>query len=273
MTTPSTPADDGYAQPYADFDSDLVRRVRQAAYGEDIGQHSWVTVDELRSDIQRLPFSPSTRFVDLGCGPGGPLTFVLKSVGCAGTGVDLSGSALEVARRRAATLGVDQLLTAHQADLDEPLPFADHSFDIAMSLDVVVHVRNRKRFFNEVARVLAHGGRFLFTDAGVLTGVVSNEEVAARSVHGFTQFAARGFNENLLELAGFRILHTEDRTRGLLGNAKGRLAARSTHRDALEALEGSEYFHCQQRYLETVIALSERGALARLMCLAEIATR
>jgi hypothetical protein len=36
---------------HGEFDSPLMRQIRQEAYGEDIGQHSWVTADELRSDL------------------------------------------------------------------------------------------------------------------------------------------------------------------------------------------------------------------------------
>jgi SAM-dependent methyltransferase len=254
---------------YEEFDSPLMRKVRLEAYGEDIGQHSWVTVDDLRTDIARLGLSRSSRLLDLGCGPCGPLTSVLRSVGCQGTGVELSAPALASGRDRAVSLGVDGLATLHEADLDEPLPLASGSFDAAMSFDVVLHLRDRVAVFREVSRTLVPGGRFVFTDAGVLTGSISNEEVLRRSPHGFTQFAASGFNERALELAGFRLLETEDRTASLLKNATGRLRATLAHRAELEEVEGVPLFERQLRYLETVIALSRRGAVARTMYLAE----
>lgn len=153
--------------------------------------------------------------------------------------------------------------------MNEVLPLSSKSFDFVISIDVVLHVRDRASLFNDVVRLLAPGGKFLFTDAAVVTGSVSNEEIAARSIHGFTQFAAPGFNESLLESAEFRMLEAQDRTAGLLSNANGRLTARSTHRSELTALESEEYFLHQQRYRETVIALAQRGAVARRMYLAE----
>jgi len=123
--------------------------------------------------------------------------------------------------------------------------------------------------FREVARIVNSGGRFLFTDAGVVTGSISDEEVLRRSVHGYTHLSAPGFNERLLEKAGFRLLETEDRTSGALKNAKGRLAARLAHRAELERREGAADFERQQRYLETVIEISSRGAVSRMMYLAE----
>ncbi len=40
----------GYEAFYRDFDSSLMQRLRREAYGEDIGQHSWVGADEVLRD-------------------------------------------------------------------------------------------------------------------------------------------------------------------------------------------------------------------------------
>ena len=259
----------GYDAAYTEFDSPLMRRLRAEAYGEDIGQHSWVTAEELRGDSARLHLSPASRLVDLGCGPCGPLTFLVASAGCSGTGLEQSPAALQAGRARAATLGVEHRLTLEPADLNEPLALVNDAFDAALSLDIVLHLKDRAALFREVARILVPGGRFLFTDAGVLTGAISADEVARRSVHGHTQFSAPGFNERMLEHAGLRLLESEDRTASALGNARGRLDARLALRQELETLEGPNEFARQQQYLEAVIALSERGAVSRMMYLAE----
>ncbi len=182
----------GYESFYEAFDTPLMRRLREEAYGEDIGQHSWVTAAELGEDIPRLALSRASRLLDVGCGPCGPLTYIVRRVGCPATGLDLSAAALAAGRARAARLGVSESIDLHEADLNEPFPLADRSFDCAVSLDVVVHVRDRAALFRQTARVLGCGGRFLFTDAGVVTGPVSDEEIRLRSVHGYTQVHASG---------------------------------------------------------------------------------
>jgi len=174
-----------------------------------------------------------------------------------------------VGRSRAGALNVEHLLSVREADLNEPLPFEAHSFDAAISLDVVLHLRDRGRFFLEVARVLSPGARFIFTDAGVVTGCVSNESIRRRSVHGFTQFVAPGWNEALLESAGFRLIEIENRTESLLRNAGGRLAAMQRHRTELERASGAAEVANQMDYLEIVVELARLGALSRVMYLAE----
>lgn len=258
-----------YATLYRDFDSPLMRQIRREAYGEDIGQHAFVTAAELRTDLGRLRLSAASRLLDLGCGPGGPLLVALAHTGCSGIGIELSAEALAVGHTRAAMQGLGDRLSLRQGNLDEPLPFAAATFDAAMSLDVVLHLRDRDALFQEVARVLAPGGRFLLVDAGIETGAFTDDERQRRSVHGPIQFVPPGRNESLLIGAGLRLIETEDRTASILKNAGGRLTAIRTHREELEQALGADYFQAQSIYLETVIELAERRALSRFMYLAE----
>ena len=270
MTTlTSTTPTDAYDRFYRDFDSPVMRQIRREAYGEDIGQHSWVTQEELCGDIERLRLSPSSRLVDLGCGPCGPLTLILDRVRCRGTGLERSPSALRIGQARAESLGVDALLSVREADLDAPLPLESASFDAAISVDVVLHVRDRLALFREVARLLAAGGRFLLTDAAVVTGALSNQEVRDRSVYGYSQFVPPGLNERLLAAAGFRLIETEDRTANVIRNAEGRLRAIEAHWANLEEQQGVDEVDRQRIYLRTVVELSRRGAVSRIMYVAD----
>jgi SAM-dependent methyltransferase len=273
MNNPADSVKQSYQSLYDNFDSPLMSQLRLEAYGEDIGQHSWVTAEDLRRDALRLKVTRTARLLDLGCGPCGPLTFLMKTTGCSGIGLDLSGAALSVGRRRAQSLGVDDRLTVCEADLDSTLPVATGTVDAAISLDVILHLRDRLRTFTEIARVLMQGGRFLFTDAAVVTGAITSEEVAIRSTHGFTQFCAPGFNERALEQAGLTLLETEDRTHGMLSNARGRLEARFRHQADVQQLEGAQRFARYQSYLQSIVSLTQRGSLSRTMYLVEVRSR
>jgi len=85
------------------------------------------------------------------------------------------------------------------SDLDavadvQVLPFASRSFDGAMNLWVVEHVRNPHRMVQEVFRVLKLGGRFL-----MFAPFVVHEHQAPRDYYRFTRHGALA----LLEDAGF----------------------------------------------------------------------
>jgi cyclopropane fatty-acyl-phospholipid synthase-like methyltransferase len=102
--------------------------------------------------LPQLQLSPASRILDLGCGPGGPLAFVVEHVGCHGLGIDRSAEALTVGRARVASLELGGLIALVQGDLNDPTPFAAGSFDAAISLDTVLHLRDRLAVFGEVKR-------------------------------------------------------------------------------------------------------------------------
>lgn len=259
----------GYDRFYQDFDSTLMRQIRREAFGDDLGQHSWVTKGELENDVARLHLTNATRLLDLGCGPGGGLAFVVGLSGCHGTGIDVSALAIAAARRRASSPGLEGRLSFRQADLNQSLPFPEASFEAAMSLDVIIHLCDRGAVFREIRRVLVPGGRLLFTDAGVVTGLVSADEFRVRASHGYTQFVPPGINERFLQQAGLQLLEVTDGTTGLLQTAKGRMSARLAHRGELVEIEGNAEFQREQDYLAAVVELSQRRTLSRMTYLAQ----
>ena len=64
----------------------------------------------------------------------------------------------------------------------------------------------------ECRRVLKPGGRLLFSDALVVNGPLTNEEIAARSSIGYYVFVPRGENERLIQEAGLTFLQAQDTT-------------------------------------------------------------
>ncbi len=264
----SRPIADAYESFYRDFDSPLMRQLRAEAYGQDIGQHSWVSGDELLKDAKHLQLDQSSRLLDLGSGPCGPLSFLIANTGCSGVGLELSASAIQVGKLRAASLGVEARFSAYVADLNEPFPPDVGAFDAILAIDFVLHLHDREALFRQVAKALRSGGRFLFTDAGLVTGALSDEDVRRRSVHGFTQFVPVGWNERILEATGLQLIEREDRTESVVRNARGRLRALHKHKAELQALSGISSFEKQVEYVTTVEALASRGALSRFMYLA-----
>jgi SAM-dependent methyltransferase len=93
------------------------------------------------------------RILDAGCGTGGT-TIELRRFGDV-VGVDLAWEALEPAHGR----GLSGLARASI----ERLPFADASFDVATSFEVVYHlgVANDRSALHEIRRVLKPGGLFM----------------------------------------------------------------------------------------------------------------
>jgi hypothetical protein len=111
--------------------------------------------------------------------------------------------------------------------------------------------------------VMRPGARLLFSDALVITGVVSHSEIATRSSIGTYFFVPPGENERLIVEAGFELLQTEDVTENAAAVALRWRDAREHHRDAIVANEGPANFEGLQRFLACVHKLSSERRLSR----------
>jgi SAM-dependent methyltransferase len=262
-----------YNNVYADFSSRAEAAVRHHAFGEDIGQSSWMTAaDWLRFADQAL-VQAHTHVLEVGSGSGGPAVYLAALRGCRVTGIDLNEHGVGNARQLAAARGVADRVAFEVADASKPLPFAPGTFDAVLSNDAMCHVPNRLDVLVDWHRVLRRGGRMLFTDAMIVTGPVSAEELAVRSSIGWYLFVPPGENERLIADAGFRLISSEDVTAAAASIAERWRDAREQYRDELVAREGEANFAGLQRFLDCVHRLSAERRLSRYCYLAEKAAQ
>jgi SAM-dependent methyltransferase len=118
-----------------------------------------------------LPYADGRRVLDFGCGTGYGADRIAKS--CTSiTGVDVAADAISFARSRYVrdNLNFEQIAPVD----DKPLPFADGSFDVVLSFQVIEHVPDPDRYLAEARRVL--------TDDGVM--IVATPERGTRLLPG-----------------------------------------------------------------------------------------
>ena len=98
------------------------------------------------------------RVLDLGSGTGYPALLDAQTVGPDGsvTGIDLAEQMLEVARRKASSLGLSNV-TFREDDVTT-LPFEAHSFDAITSRFCLMFLPDVPKAVAEIARVLKPGG-------------------------------------------------------------------------------------------------------------------
>jgi ubiquinone/menaquinone biosynthesis C-methylase UbiE len=154
-------------------------------------------------------------------------------------------------------------------DASKKLPFDDASFDAAFSNDVFCHVPERLSVLRELFRVMKRGGRMLFSDALVIGGMISHEEIAIRSSIGYYFFSPPGENERLIEEAGLRLLGVMDTSEDAARIAKRWRDARQKRSVALIAIEGKDNFEGLQRFLFTVHTLTSERRLLRKVYVAK----
>lgn len=259
---------DLYNTAYAHYADGVEAAVRKETYGEDIGQSSWITAAEWLRFARQLGITADSAVLEVGSGSGGPAVYLAGQLGCQVTGVDVNEHGVRNAKALANSRGLGQRVRFEMADASRPLPLKADSFDAVISNDALCHMVGRRAVLQEWWRVLRPGGRMLFTDAMVLTGLVSHEELAIRSSIGFYLFVPPGVNEQLVRDAGFELLGTEDVTSSAADVAERWHAARACHREALVPLEGEVNFDGLQRFLACVHVLSAERRLSRFSYLA-----
>ena len=125
----------------------------------DIEQTYWWFVGKqflVRRILQELPLNKTRqdRILDIGCGTG----FILKLLEHFGVsyGAECSPDAIQFLRHRSLNLVV-------QSDVDQSLPFKNHTFSAITCLDVLEHLDNDLKLVKEMGRVCKPGGYVILT--------------------------------------------------------------------------------------------------------------
>jgi SAM-dependent methyltransferase len=262
------PAADLYGAAYGKFLAGVREEMRREAYGEDIGQHSWLLADAYRRYLGWLALEPASQALDVACGAGGPALFLGRACGCQVQGMDIQAAAIAAANEMARASGLGGQVRFQQGDASQPLPFLEERFDSLLCIDAINHLPNRPRVLAEWRRVLKPGGQLLFTDPAIITGAISSEELAVRSSNGYFLFTPPGEDERLLDEAGFALLRREDSTADVAALAQRRFDTRVAHREALLALESQDAYERMQRFLAVAALLAGERRLSRSVFLA-----
>jgi SAM-dependent methyltransferase len=158
-------------------------------------RHWWyLGMQRIVGSLLERYLDPATRprVLDAGCGTGGMLKY-LRRFGPA-VGIDVAEEAVGLARRR----GLDSLARASV----EELPFADASFDLLVSFDVLYHqaVVNDRKALQEFSRVLRPGG-LLVIRVPAYNWLRGAHDLAVHTRHRYT---GKELGQKL-QVAGFRL--------------------------------------------------------------------
>lgn len=203
-----------------DLAAAIAERLRQA--GKDIGAigtADLAAVDEFHIGGRRatlevtrqLDLDSAAHLLDIGSGLGGPARTVAETYGCRVTGIDLTLAFCDAAGTLSTWVGLADRVTFRQGDATS-LPFADASFDAAMTIHVAMNIAAKDRMYAEAKRVLKPGGRFAVYDVLQGEGGEVLFPVPWARTPSISHLATPETMQALLAEAGFRILSAEDST-------------------------------------------------------------
>jgi 2-polyprenyl-3-methyl-5-hydroxy-6-metoxy-1,4-benzoquinol methylase len=258
-----------YDANYGNFQTELYEQIRREAFGEDIGQNSWLTAEEQNKFLIWLDLFPGKKLLDVACGAGGPALRIAATTGCAVLGVDIHEQAISTAGSLATQRGLSALAQFRLVDAGQHLPFPDASFDAITCIDAINHLPDRPRVVADWARLLKPDGRLLFTDPITVTGPLTNTEIAVRSSAGFYQFVPHGYDERIVVQCGLKVFVSENVTGNMAEVAERRCAARASRSTALREIEGGQAYDTQQEFLASAALIAKEGRLSRFVYVVE----
>lgn len=161
--------------------------------------------------VDLAQITSDSEVLDAGSGVGGTARYVADRYGCPVTAVDLTDEYCDTHRWLNGLVGLDDLIAVRRADVTE-LPFADGTFDVAITQHVQMNVADKARLYSEVRRVLKAGGRLALWDITIgdkseLDYPLPWADHPARS-HLVTTDGLRA----VVESAGFAVEHCNDLT-------------------------------------------------------------
>lgn len=224
-----------------------VEEYARIAAAED--EHWWYrNTRALMADLLAPWLHDAARILDAGCGPGGNGAWLAHHGDV--VGVDRADDALRFVRaRRPATRPV-------RASVDR-LPFADDSFDVAVSITVVTCVPDDARAVAELGRVLRPGGAVLLFEPA-FPSLQRAHDVTVHSLHRYRKPALGA----LVARAGLRVRRA---TYAYVFLAPPAAALHVLERRKIAA-GGDQGSDVERRWLDRVfapLAVAERRWLAR----------
>jgi SAM-dependent methyltransferase len=161
--------------------------------------------------VAKMRLTGSEHVLDIGCGLGGTARYIACSTGCRVTGIDLTLEYVETARALSARTGLKHR-TAFEVGSALRMPFADATFDAAITVHAAMNIKDRDGLYREAARVLKPGAALCIYD--VMKG--ANEglryPVPWAETPDTSYLATPQEMQALLASAGFTVTDVEDRT-------------------------------------------------------------
>jgi len=173
---------------------------------------------------QLAQINGSERFLDVGCGIGGPSRFLASKFGCQVTGLDFTAEFVALAAMLAQRTRLADKVTYRQGDALD-LPFADASFDIVWSQNAAMNIADRDRLYGEMRRVLVPGGRLALQEIAAGPGGEPSYPAPWANDKSISFLSTPHATRAALERIGFRVIAWQNTTQEALEQQVARTKA------------------------------------------------
>jgi sarcosine/dimethylglycine N-methyltransferase len=161
--------------------------------------------------VDLAQITSASRVLDAGSGVGGTARYVADRYGCTVDAVDLTDEYCDTSRWLNRLVGLDDLISVRRADVTD-LPFADGTFDVAISQHVQMNVADKAALYGQARRVLADGGRLALWDITIGDGRALDYPLPWAEQPAHSHLVTPDELRAAVKSAGFSVEHWNDLT-------------------------------------------------------------
>jgi sarcosine/dimethylglycine N-methyltransferase len=166
-------------------------------------------VEAIDKLAQSADITTDSHVLDVASGMGGPARYLAHNYGCTVTGIDLTLSRVEGAKRLTEMTKMSDQVDFQVANALEN-PFPDQKFDVVIGQEAWCHIPDKKRLIAECVRVTKVGGYIAFTDILEGTGLRADHREILEEGLGYSELGTLAGYRELLEASGCVVEDVED---------------------------------------------------------------
>jgi sarcosine/dimethylglycine N-methyltransferase len=198
--------------------------------------------------------------LDVCCGLGGPARLIAHRIGCRVTGLDLTPSRIESARRLTTRVRLSHLVEFVEGDATA-MPLPDAAFDRVYGQEAWVHIADTVALLGECRRVLKADGVLAFSDIVSIAPLTHAEALQMADDMQFPSIVTARHYLDLLLTSGFALERYDDLSPGWKDILVARLEMYRSLRDTTVARFGQAHYEKWDRMYSAFVGLYVAGKL------------
>jgi cyclopropane fatty-acyl-phospholipid synthase-like methyltransferase len=226
----------------------------------DLDQWHYHGLDAIRAAADQLALGPTSRVLDIGSGVGGPARYLAHTIGCRVTALELQPKLNAIAVDLTQRSGLSERVTHVLGDA-LAYPFADAEFDAVVSLLAILHIPDRPRLFERLARALRSGGGCYVEDLCARAPFSPDDLRDLREiVFGVSVTSIEDYAKDM-RAAGFVDVAATDLTSDWAPYAAERLRSWRQNHEPYARVHGEGTYGAQEKFYSLIARLYESGSL------------
>ena len=225
--------------------------------------------EAIRAAAERLAIGPASRVLEIGSGIGGPARYLAHTTGCQVDALELQPKVHAVAVDLTQRCGLAERVL-HQCGDALTCAIWDAAYDAVVSWLAVLHIPDRTRLYQRLARALRPGGACYIEDLCMRAPFTAADLRDLRDVVFGVSVTDIDAHVDDLRAAGFVEVVATDETEDWAPYTTARLAAWQANRATYARAHGEAAYAAQELFYAVIARLFDSGSLGGVRLVARM---